>query len=276
MKKSITALVTLTLSACGGEEYFNSPAEDLGACIVGDWQKVNLSYPTNSVTSSYMQDGSYFRETITDFETSAVTSFLNIIISIFYSTPPEDGFRYSVALEKGHWSAEGSLFRHYDIAKVKSLGNDIDLALEEAYSLIELEPETPNTSLNMYTTHCDELNSTQNDLSVYALSSESPLTYTNRWEKYNSQGTPLGYTEETIVLKDNGRASRVLKTLDPVFPYLNIEVEYDFNYQYSNDRITLTPCTQSSECPQPGTNELSFYDRSSAILDSKSYFVRAN
>lgn len=276
MKKIISLMSVLALTGCGGSEYFSEPSADFSQCLVGNWEKSESLYFDESLLINYNADGTYFRESTRDYGSQIQTYLLNQFVAYIFDAPANDSFRYVVNVEAGKWKADGNLLRHYDAVASGVTGNDFDYVYAEAYRQFENAEPKSNTPAYQLSTHCDNQFSTLHDVRALHRIDDNPLTYTKRSEAYNQLGTFTSYSDLILTLKEDGTATRRSTRTRLDTPSLSTDTIENYTYRYSNDKIILTPCSESASCPNPGLDSKTFYDRDFVVSESQSYFQRVN
>ena len=275
MKRSVILLFSISLTACGGSEYFGEASPELSSCLTGTWQEQNLSYPDISRTITYNQDGTYFSEFIRDTVFKQKEGLYATLWQTLYGLPDMIGSRYVVQLEKGTAIADDTLSGSDNRIRITLVGNDLEQLKAQAYAdmaVAELDPYR-DRSIVMASTHCDDVYNTTDDQGTYLKISEAPLTYENRITTFTEAGSTPVVNTRTVTLSGDKKATLNTSTVDSD---LVLNETFDYEYHYSGDELILQPCPESATCANPGPKEISFFDRSTAITESETYFIRSS
>ena len=275
MKKLLLVVVTGLLTACGGSDYFNEASPDISACLVGQWEAQELSYPDQSSTAHYYADGTYVAESLIDFGTPFLSTIAFYLANLAVDLPIGESFRYIAYAEKGKWITEGRNLRRYDRAYSSVAGNDVDDITSRALAdVLQKEPDT-DVYEEALAVHCDDEYSSLEYRNIYIQTNTSPLEYTLARDRYDADGYLIQSHREILQLGDNGRATNRVISVNPLESYLDLDVTSDFDYRYSNGKLIMVGCEQSDTCPRPGRSiEVEYFDRSTALMPEEVYYTR--
>lgn len=275
MKKIALTCISLSLAACGGETYFNEPAADVSACVVGTWEPAgDVADYIYSSTSTYYSDGTYRQETIIETSTSE-SWWTGIATWLFFDGELQDDTfdRFEAVRTTGGWEYRDGLFFSIstDTERVKGESPADALANVPWESLVSGVPisETASSSavITGSTVHCDEQFM---DTKVLHTVSESPLIYRSESKRAYPDYTYLTGQSEEFILFDNGSGS--YSTIDVNYISGNIEEKVrELEYIYNGNMIDIR-YSLCETCQKDQTREL--YDRGSTVTYGNRYVQR--
>lgn len=184
---ALLALLTIALTACGGEE-FGTRASNISGCAVGDWERLGPRLSNRSALSlSFLDDGTFVR---TDSDENA-----------------SDGTS-RVRIEVGPWFQHGDAIVRVILKVVDGYGATVEEATEEAQQALLTTPEraVPYTR-GAGSTHCDSKHFKDNVL--VKLSSAPDVFRIEQYLGFNQTWptrTPTGLSTEQLTLHGNGIA----------------------------------------------------------------------
>lgn len=269
MKKFAIAPIALVLTACGGETVFNAPADDMKACIVGNWS-YDGDTVSNSIGTVYDQNYTFFSDGTYRHEYRFDIHYV-VALNYWLEDTSQPFLEKGLVRRTGGWDYQNGLFYTRSMSGKTVFAETEEEALEQL-KWTDLTPgvaiSDPNArDVNAVSAHCDE--QYFSDL-VLKLTNESPLTYIGQFNQAEQIYIPASAETTELILLDDGTGT--YKTTRGPRPVEPEERMYALEYSYNGNKIEGVYYDESRETE----SELEFIDVGPVLLwgPDLDYYIR--